>query len=255
LTDNKRVLITGGTGKVGHSLVEGFACAGWQVVLTSRNKERAERLAAKFKKSTGSSIYGIVAEFDGLDGTSRFVENLKRNDLLPTCLINNARNQENLALDESGQPLFNSWLQEFYLSVVVAYELSMKFSYLQGCRLNSVINVASMYGVVAPTLHLYENPKQDSPVHYGVCKAALIHLTKELSVRLASKCIRVNAISYGGIEGRTGKDFVDRYANLCPQGRMLNDTDVAGPALFLASEAASGVTGHNLIADGGWSVW
>lgn len=251
----KRVLITGGTGKVGHSLVEGFACAGWQVVLTSRSKERAERLAAKFMKSTGSSIHGIVAEFDAPDEPSRLVENLKQNDLLPDCLINNARNRETLTLNETGEPLFNGWLKEFCLSVVVAYELSIKLASVQGSRLNSVINVASMYGVVATTLRLYEDAARESPIHYGVCKAALIHLTKELSVRLASKGIRVNAISYGGIEGRTGKDFVDRYANLCPQGRMLNDTDVAGPALFLASEAASGVTGHNLVTDGGWSVW
>ena len=253
---DRRVLITGGTGRVGRGLVEGFAHAGWRVVLTSRSQERAEKAAKEVQRATGSSVHGVASEFGrpaDEDEIPRLAENLKQRDLLPTCLINNARDLENLKLDEQGHPFVESWGQEFYLDVVVAYELTMALA--SHSRLQSVINIASMYGVVAPTLSLYEDPIRESPIHYGVCKAALIHLTKELSVRLASKGVRVNAISYGGIEGRGHEQFVARYAELCPQGRMLSVTDVAGPALFLASEAASGVTGHNLVADGGWSVW
>jgi NAD(P)-dependent dehydrogenase (short-subunit alcohol dehydrogenase family) len=257
VTANKRVLITGGAGMVGRSLVEGFARASWQVVLTSRSQERAEKVAEEFQQATDASVYGVAAEFGGptdRDEISRLVENLKRSDLLPTCLVNNARDRENLKLDEQGRPFTESWVQEFHLDVVVAYELTMGLASHRG--LHSVINIASMYGVVAPTLRLYQDPKRESPIHYGVCKAALIHLTKELSVRLASKEIRVNAISYGGIKGRVSQEFLERYADLCPQGRMLDCTDIAGPALFLASdESACGITGHNLVVDGGWSVW
>lgn len=253
--NDKCVLITGGTGKVGRSLAEGFAYAGWQVVLTSRSEERAAILAEELRRTTGASIHGIASDFANPEETSRLAEVLQQQNLLPHCLINNARDLENLKLDERGRPFTTGWWQEFHLDVVVAYELIMDLLSVYGSKLSSVINVSSMYGVVAPTLRLYENPVRESPIHYGVCKAALVHLTKELSVRLASKGIRINSISYGGIEGRANKEFVARYVELCPQGRMLNETDVAGPALFLASEAASGITGHNLAVDGGWSVW
>jgi hypothetical protein len=146
-------------------------------------------------------------------------------------------------------------MNEFQLSVVVAYELTMGLLAEETAVLENVINISSIYGIVASNQHLYLEPKKQTPIHYGVCKAAMIHLTKELAVRLAPDYIRVNAISYGGIEGRVSGDFLERYAALCPQGRMLTSEDIAEPALFLASVGASGVTGHNLVVDGGWSVW
>jgi NAD(P)-dependent dehydrogenase (short-subunit alcohol dehydrogenase family) len=92
-------------------------------------------------------------------------------------------------------------------------------------------------------------------VHYGVVKAALIHLTKELAVRFADKNIRVNAVSFGGVEGRVDNQFKKRYADLCPNGRMLNDNDLTGAIDFLISRNSLAVTGHNLVVDGGWTIW
>ena len=121
--------------------------------------------------------------------------------------------------------------------------------------LESVVNIGSQYGVVAPNLNLYSEPIKDSPLHYGVAKAALGHLTKELAVRLAPQGIRVNCVAFGGVEGRVGDDFKKRYAELCPMGRMLNEADLAGPVDLLLSPSSSAITGHTLIVDGGWSIW
>lgn len=112
-----------------------------------------------------------------------------------------------------------------------------------------------MYGIVPPNPSLYKNPEQDSPIQYGVAKAAQIHLTKELAIRLASKNIKVNAISFGGIEGRVDNEFRNKYAKLCPLKNMLKEEDVIGAIDFLASNNSVGMTGHNLVIDGGWSVW
>ena len=92
-------------------------------------------------------------------------------------------------------------------------------------------------------------------MNYGVTKAALIHLTKELAVRLAPRGISVNAVSYGGVEGRVDGGFRERYGRLCPTGRMLDDSQVFGAVKFLCSSDSSGMTGHNLIVDGGWTIW
>ena len=126
---------------------------------------------------------------------------------------------------------------------------------LENSKLKNIINVSSIYGMVAPTPGIYKDFEKESPINYGVAKAALIQLTRELAVRLADKNIRVNSISYGGVEGRADKNFKKRYGQFCPDGRMLRRDEVYGAISFLLSEASSGMTGHNLVVDGGWTIW
>lgn len=250
-----RVLITGGTGKVGRALAIGFAKAGWEVIVTSRSQERVDELVHELNLVPGHVNHGVVFEFASSSPVSQLVDLLRERHIQPHCLINNVRNLESLELGPGGRPPLSNWMQEFQLDVVVAYELTMELAAEEASGLENVINISSIYGIVAPNQRLYLEPETQSPIHYGVCKAALLHLTKELAVRLAPRRIRVNTLSYGGVEGRVSSDFLERYATLCPQGRMLTAADIAGPALFLAGAGASGMTGHNLVVDGGWSVW
>ena len=122
-------------------------------------------------------------------------------------------------------------------------------------RLKNIINISSMYGIVPMNPLLYDNPKFESYINYSVAKAAQIHLSKELAIRLASRHIRVNTISYGGIAGRVSDSFKMRYAQLCPQGKMLKEEEVVGAVDFLVSDLSIGMTGHNLVVDGGWTTW
>ncbi|MGH8744199.1 MAG: SDR family oxidoreductase, partial [Burkholderiales bacterium] len=79
--------------------------------------------------------------------------------------------------------------------------------------------------------------------------------TKEMAARYARSGLTVNTVTYGGVEGRVTETFKQRYAELCPQGKMLGLDDLSGPVLFLLSEGSGSVTGHNLMADGGWTLW
>lgn len=252
----RAALVTGGTGVLGQALVSGFLSASWDVVTTSRAS--AEEVMSRFpgwRDHHAGKCLVIRVDLEE-QGAMRIIERfLESNGAMPAVLINNARNIGHLRLGEDGRPGRAGWLREFELDVRVAYELTMTLAEMPSSRLESVINVSSMYGLVAANPALYEDFESQSPVHYGVAKAALNHLTKELAVRLAPRKIRVNTVSYGGVEGRADQAFVERYSRMCPQGRMLAPQEVVGPAVFLASGASSGITGHNLIVDGGWSVW
>jgi NAD(P)-dependent dehydrogenase (short-subunit alcohol dehydrogenase family) len=256
MSDAQTIVLTGGTGRIGARLTRHFLERGWTVVITSRRDLTAEAFG-KDLGGVGQSgrLHVCRVDLEADDASGRVVAFLDAHGLKPHALINNARNLDHLKLDEAGRPSRAAWLQEYCLDVVAAYELSMALADQADSRLNAIINVGSINGITAPRGPLYDDLQRQSPVHYGTAKAALIHLTKELAVRLAGRNIRVNAVSYGGVEGRAGDKFKDRYARLCPQGRMLDDRDLAGPMEFLVSAASAGVTGHNLVVDGGWTLW
>jgi NAD(P)-dependent dehydrogenase (short-subunit alcohol dehydrogenase family) len=250
---HETVLITGATGKLGRAFALGFSSLGCGVILATR------RMAAAVDLRDECLAKGArYAEFIELDlqtfDPAETVTQLRRSGVSPTVLVNNARSTSFLAVDDDQKVPRSNWYGEFTLGVVAPYELTMALADATDSELHSVINIASMYGVTAPNLRLYENPSRQSFVNYGVVKAALIHLTKELAVRLAPR-VRVNAISYGGVEGKVDEGFKHRYSQLCPSGRMLSDLEVFGAAKFLAFDDSSAMTGHNLVVDGGWTVW
>lgn len=250
------ILITGGTGKLGSIFVDHFLKKGNTVVFTSRSHEKINQIQTHLPAYCNSGqLHGMVIDLKKECALEQLTDFLNARNTWPCTLLNNARDIENLTVDDKGMPSRPGWLAEFLLDVVVPYELAMAIAHHKNAKLENIVNIASMYGLVAANPCLYDDPLRESPIHYSVAKAALIHLTKELAVRLASRKIRVNAISYGGVEGRVTDEFKARYAKLCPAGNMLSENDVVGAVDFLVSEMSKGMTGHNLVIDGGWSVW
>ena len=251
---NRTLLLTGGTGKFGQVLVRHFAGSGWAVVTTSREQSRVDRLVSDIGPTKGSVI-GIAADLQQPGASQRLADELSSRGIVVTHLVNNARSIETLAVQPDGTTQRDAFVGEFELDVVVPYELTMCLSRSANHKLQTVVNIGSMYGEVAPNPALYEGSLDRSPVQYGVSKAALHHLTRELAVRLAPQHIRVNCVAYGGVEGRVDEAFLARYAQLVPSRRMLKDPEIIGPVEFLLEESSSSVNGHVLVADGGWSVW
>lgn len=250
----RTILITGATGKFGRVLTRHFLDVGERVIAVGRSEETLRQLKATFPL-TAERLHLLELDLMAEDVGDLLLKNLARLGMEPDCLINNARSLETLRLDDQGKASPEDFLKEFKLGIIVPYEVTVALANHPGRRLGAVVNVGSIYGSVAPNLRLYVDPVRQSPIQYGVTKAALVHLTKELAVRLADKEIRVNCVSYGGVEGRADDAFKQRYAALCPSGRMLSENDIAGPIDMLLSEAVSGITGHTLMVDGGWSIW
>lgn len=119
----------------------------------------------------------------------------------------------------------------------------------------SIINIASLYGVVSPNHKIYPGTGISQPVAYSVSKHGVVALTKYLATLWAEKGVRVNALTPGGIfNGHQGL-FLERFKQLNPIGRMSDKTELRGGIVYLASDASSHVVGHNLIIDGGWTAW
>jgi len=247
------ILITGGTGKFGRKFVEHFVSKGWQVLFTARDKLRAKKLIRDLP--SGDNVDVFVSDLSVNNATSLLIDEVLEAGYRVNHVVNNARSLSFLKTNEMGQTDRSDFLNEYLIDVIVPYEISIGFYNRQKEALRTITNIGSQYGVVAANRHLYEEYPKQSPIQYGVAKAALGHLTKELAVRFAPDGIRVNCIAYGGVEGRVDEKFQERYAKLAPIGRMLKEVEIAGPLDFLTQESSACITGETMIVDGGWSVW
>ena len=127
-------------------------------------------------------------------------------------------------------------------------------------RGGSIIQTASIYGVVAPDQRIYEGSEYlgrqiNTPAVYAASKAAVVGLSNYLAAYWGDKGIRVNTLTPGGVESGQNDVFSKRYSARVPLGRMAQAGEMESALLFLASDASSYVTGQNLIVDGGLTCW
>lgn len=120
---------------------------------------------------------------------------------------------------------------------------------------SSLINVASIYGVVAPDHRIYDGQPFNSFPGYAASKAGIIGLTRWLATLWADSGIRVNAVSPGGVYNDHDPAFAAAYGNRTPMGRMAERDEITGILVYLLSDSARYCTGQNFVIDGGLSAW
>ncbi|WP_022954979.1 SDR family NAD(P)-dependent oxidoreductase [Perlucidibaca piscinae] len=253
----KTALVTGATGHLGRSMAHGLAAAGARVLVNSRDACRAERLVNELHG------YGYAAEaavFDVTDavGIQSFFNEIKE----PLhIVVNNAYSGAGGTVRTSRAEDF---LNSHMLTVIAAQQLVQATLPLLGAARAatgdaSIINIASMYGLVSPDPRIYASPEGTNPPFYGAAKAALLQWTRYAACELGPEGIRVNAISPGPFPADAVREnqpaFMQALSHKVPLGRTGSGHEIAGPLVFLASPASSFVTGSNLIVDGGWTAW
>ena len=259
---NAVVVITGASGQLGLSYQKEFLARGAKVVGVDISKsESIDHL---------KNEYGISYLFCNADITSKASLQVCLQLILnefgaPTVLINNAAidSPPGAPLEETGP--FETYPEESWDSVI---NVNLKGTFL-ACQVfgaamvqngsGSIVNIASIYGLVSPDQSLYEYRRKKGenfykPVAYSASKSGLMNLTRYLSVYWAKKHIRVNTLTIAGVFNNQDPEFLDAYLSRIPIGRMADSTQYNGAIVFLASDASSYMTGSNLIIDGGWTA-
>jgi NAD(P)-dependent dehydrogenase (short-subunit alcohol dehydrogenase family) len=167
----------------------------------------------------------------------------------------------------TGETNLSGWAVPFERQTVSAWEAGLRvnltsaFVIVQAAREalaasghGSVILIGSIYGMVGPDARLYADTSMENPAAYGASKGGLLELGRYLATTLAP-AVRVNVLSPGGVLRNQPEVFRKRYEYRTPLARMATEEDIKGAVAFLAGDLSAYVTGHNLVVDGGWTVW
>ena len=144
----------------------------------------------------------------------------------------------------------------------LALHLGSAFLFSQQCAVYfkrygtkmSLVNISSIYGVIAPKFEVYENTTMTMPVEYAAIKSAIIHLNRYVTAFINDSRFRVNSVSPGGIKDGQPEEFLEQYKKQTLGKGMLDVDNVIGTILFLLSEQSRYINGQNLVVDDGFSL-
>jgi NAD(P)-dependent dehydrogenase (short-subunit alcohol dehydrogenase family) len=249
----KVAVVTGGAGKYGLGMVEGLAEGGARVVMASRNEKNCRQKADEFK-ARGLDVKAAPLDLADEKSIKSLIKSVLAEEGKIDVLVNNAVGR----IEEKGLDGRGIWDQSMRVNAVGLYVCTAAaLEAMIKKRSGNIINIASMYGLVGQNPAMYPGTGMDSSAYgdYFFHKAGMINYTRYLATRFAEYNIRANCISPGGLLADQSDEFLRRYNERVPLKRMAVADDIKGAVVYLASEASAYVTGHNLVMDGGWTIW
>jgi NAD(P)-dependent dehydrogenase (short-subunit alcohol dehydrogenase family) len=245
--ENKVVLVTGGAGKFGKSIVEAFAESNAIVIVASRSRIGCSQLAESYSNK-GYKVYSLTYDQGDFDSIINLRKSIKRDFGKLDVFVNNAFS---LPMLKYSDPI-STWESSMKVNSTGMFYILREMSDLMNeSGGGSIINISSMKAFYSPDFDLYSGTNMDSPPDYNFHKAGLIGLTKYLARYLSHQNIRVNSISPGGLFANQPKEFLEKYINKVPLKRMADNYDIKGVVVFLASSASRYITGIDILMDGG----
>jgi NAD(P)-dependent dehydrogenase (short-subunit alcohol dehydrogenase family) len=247
-------LVTGGAGHLGSAMSRALAEAGASVVVASRDAARAQAFARSLPAIGSASHHGVALDYMRPDSLAASFQAAVTSAGSVDVLVNNGHEPLSADLTTVTAAEFTRQLENatgyFVLSKLVRDHVAQRQAPA------SIILLGSMYGVVGSYPDAYADVGPASSVAYQALKGSIIQMTRHLAVYWAKDGVRVNCLSPGPFPGpQAPAELIDRLTAKSPLGRIGSPQELKGAIVFLASDASSYLTGHNLVVDGGWTAW
>lgn len=256
MLNDKIVVVTGGAGLLGRTFVRCVAEHGGIAVIADVNKRAGASLLEEVQDD-GHHDRVVFVELDITSRESIASAIIYLHDRYGKieALVNNAYPRNKNYGRKFEEVSYDDFCQNVSMHLGGYFLASQQFaSYFKKQGHGSIVNMASIYGVVAPRFGVYGGTPMTMPVEYAAIKSAVIHLTKYLAQYFKGNNIRVNCISPGGILAGQPAEFLARYNSFAACKGMLDPNDLQGALLFLLSDMARFVNGQNIVVDDGWSL-
>jgi NAD(P)-dependent dehydrogenase (short-subunit alcohol dehydrogenase family) len=256
MLNDQVVVITGGAGLIGKEFVKVVVENGGIAIIADINED----FGVKVKENLSQELNTSNIDFVKLDITSKESLNSCINFLDEKygridALVNNAypRNKN------YGKHFFDVEYEDFVenlgFNLGGYFTASQQFAqYFQKQGYGNIVNISSIYGVVAPRFEIYEGTKMTVPVEYAAIKSGLIHLTKYMAKYFKGMNIKVNTLTPGGIFDSQPESFLEKYQDKCLSKGMLDKSDLKGTLVYLLSDMSRYVNGQNIVVDDGFSL-
>jgi NAD(P)-dependent dehydrogenase (short-subunit alcohol dehydrogenase family) len=253
--EDQIVFLTGAAGQLGAEIANGLLLMGAKVIAVDKNILDLEEIS---NKHSWDSDYVICLECDVTNKTN--IEDCFRIAINKFGVINSL-------IANAGVSVFEPFMEREESSIDYVMDVNLKgtifciqefIKKLSTSQKNSIVSIASHYGLVSPDPRIYKDGDRRNSEIYGATKAGIIQMTKYFAVHASEYNVRVNAVSPGGIrnpDNPQSEDFQEKYNYRSPMGRMAETEEIIGAVLFLLSPAASYINGHNIVVDGGFSAW
>ncbi len=252
----KVVVVIGGAGLLGRTFVESIIQSNGLGIIADIDEKSGRKILDAMREKYGND----KAEFVKIDITSasslrHAIRSLEKKYGKIDALVNSAypRNKNfGKRFEDVAYPDFceniNLHLGGYFLSCQQFADFFKRQGY------GNIVNIASIYGVIPPRFEIYKGTKMVNTIEYAAIKSAIIHMTKYMAKYFKDFCIRVNAISPGGILDNQPKPFLRKYRAYCLTKGMLMPQDVSHVLLFLLSDASKYISGQNIVIDDGFSL-
>ena len=263
---NRVVVVTGGLGQLGRQFTLSLHAQGARVaVLDTILDERMVRQRYG-SQADDPGLFFIRADTTRRDSIERAHEQIVERWERPFGLVNGAAldSPPDAPPEENGP--FESYPESSWDKVMAvnAKGVFLCCQVFGGAMAEagrgSIVNVASIYGIVSPDQRLYEYRRRRGetyfkPIAYSASKSALYNLTRYLATYWGDRDVRVNTVSFGGVFNDQDPEFLEKYCAKVPLGRMADEGDYNGTIIFLMSDASAYMSGANLVVDGGFTAW
>ena len=253
---NKVVVITGGAGLIGQEFIKAVIEENAFAIIADID----EINGIKVKDNLSKELKTKNIDFVKLDITSKesllscisYLENkYERID----ALVNNAYPRNKNYGKKFFDVEYSDFSENLALNLGGYFTASQQFSkYFIKQGYGNIINISSIYGVIAPKFEIYSGTNMTTPVEYAAIKSGLIHLTKYMARYFKGMNIKVNTLSPGGIFDNQNELFLEKYNNECLNKGMLDKSDLKGTLVYLLSDMSKYVNGQNIIVDDGFTL-
>jgi NAD(P)-dependent dehydrogenase (short-subunit alcohol dehydrogenase family) len=260
----RTAVVTGGCGILGQRFAEGLAEFGADVALLDLDEQVLQKTASEIASRHDARVKGYACDITQPETINRVAKTIEA-ELGPVSILLNNAASKTRDVDAFFAPVatfsLETWREIMAVNLDGMFNVAQVFGTLMAERgYGSIVQTASIYGLMAPDQRIYEGSEYlgraiNTPAVYTASKAGVIGLTKHLATYWGAQGVRVNTLTPGGVESGQNDTFRQRYGARVPLGRMARADEMVGAVLFLASDAASYVTGQNIAVDGGLSAW
>ena len=249
---NQVVVITGGAGLIGQEFVKAVIEQNGTAVIADIHKNFDVTDMGLREEELEKTDY-VCMDITSKRSLEQAIEYLDKKYGKIDALVNNAYPRNKNYGKHFFDVAYEDFVENVGLNLGGYFTASQQFAqYFRKQGYGNIVNISSIYGVIAPRFEVYEGTKMTMPVEYAAIKSALIHLTKYMAKYFKGSNIRVNALSPGGILNNQPEEFLEAYNSFGMTKGMLDSKDLKGTLVYLLSDMSRYVNGQNIVVDDGW---